>query len=79
METNETRKGKYSKIILKEKKFKKKKPNKEQKIRKNKTYNNEEKPYLKKNEVCLLSPNFKVGEKFHTENQKHWTPNCQLG
>jgi hypothetical protein len=30
METNETRKGKYSKIILKEKKFPKmKKPNKE--------------------------------------------------
>ncbi len=30
METNETRKGKYSKIILKEKKItKKKKPNKE--------------------------------------------------
>jgi hypothetical protein len=30
MGTNETRKGKYSKIILKEKKFtKKKKPNKE--------------------------------------------------
>ncbi len=58
METNETRKGKYSKTILQEKKFtKKKKPNKEQKIRKNKTYNNEEKPYLKKNEVCLLSPN----------------------
>ncbi len=41
MERNETRKGKYSKIIF----FlitKKKKPNKEQKIRKNKTYNNEE-------------------------------------
>ncbi len=64
METNETRKGKYSKIILKEKKItKKKKPNKEQKIRKNKTYNNEEKPYLKKNEVCLLSPNFKLASK----------------
>ncbi len=61
METNETRKGKYSKIILKEKKIpKKKKPNKEQKIRKNKTYNNEEKPCLKKNEACLLSPNFKL-------------------
>jgi hypothetical protein len=29
METNETRKGKYSKIILKEKKLKKKKRNKE--------------------------------------------------
>jgi hypothetical protein len=29
METNETKKGKYNKIILKEKKFKKKKPNKE--------------------------------------------------
>ncbi len=46
------------------KKFtKKKKPDKEQKIRKNKTYNNEEKPYLKKNEVCLLSPNFKLASK----------------
>ncbi len=64
METNETRKGKYSEIILKEKKItKKKKPNKEQKIRKNKSYNNEEKPYLKKNEVCLLSPNFKLASK----------------
>ncbi len=64
METNETRKGKYSKIILKEKKItKKKKPNKEQKIRKNKIYNNEEKPYLKKNEVCFLSPNFKLASK----------------
>ncbi len=32
METNETRKGKYSKIIFKEKKItKKKKPNKERK------------------------------------------------
>ena len=64
METNETRKGKYSKINLREKKItKKKKPNKEQKIRKNKTYNNEEKPCLKKNEVCLLSPNFKLASK----------------
>ena len=64
METNETRKGKYSKIIF----FlitKKKKPNKEQEIRKNKTYNNEEKPYLKKNEVCLLSPNL------HPNKQKY--------
>jgi hypothetical protein len=32
-------------------------------VRKNKTYNNEEKPYLKKNEVCLLSPNFKLASK----------------
>ena len=48
---------------LKEKITKKNKPNKEQKIRKNKTYNNEEKPYLKKNEVCLLSPNFKLASK----------------
>ncbi len=63
METNETRKRKYSKIILKEKNTEKKKPNKEQKIRKNKAYNNEEKPYLKKNEVCLLSPNFKLASK----------------
>ncbi len=64
METNETRKGKYSKKKFKEKKLqKKKKPNQEQKIRKNKTYNNEEKPYLKKNAVCLLSPNFKLASK----------------
>ncbi len=64
METNETRKGKYSFKNLKEKKItKKKKPNKEQKIRKNKTYNNEEKPYLKKNEVCVLSPNFRLASK----------------
>jgi hypothetical protein len=49
METNETRKGKYGKIILKEKKItKKKKPNKEYKIKINKTYNNEEKPLLEK-------------------------------
>ncbi len=40
-----------------------KKPNQESKIRKNKTYNNEEKPCLKKNEVCLLSPNFKLASK----------------
>jgi hypothetical protein len=39
METNETRKGKYIKIILKEFFFPKmNKPNKEEKIRKNKTY-----------------------------------------
>jgi hypothetical protein len=39
METNETRKGKYNKIILKEKKIPNmNKPNKEGKIRKNKTY-----------------------------------------
>jgi hypothetical protein len=55
METNETRKGKYSKKKLKEKKL--------QKRRKNKTYNNEEKPYLKKNAVCLLSANFKLASK----------------
>jgi hypothetical protein len=61
METNETKKGKYSKIILKEKKFTKmKKPNKKLKI---KTYNNEEKPYLKNNEVYFLSPNFKLASK----------------
>ncbi len=65
METNETTKGKYNKIILKEKVITKmKKPNKEYKIRKNKTYNNEEKPYLKKNEVCLLSPHFKLASNF---------------
>jgi hypothetical protein len=33
------------------------------KIRKNKTYNNEEKPCLKKNEVYLLFPNFKLASK----------------
>ncbi len=64
MKINETTKGKYSKIILREKKItNKKKPNKEQKIRKNKSQNNEEKSYLKKNEVCLLSPNFKLASK----------------
>jgi len=47
--------------------------NKEQKIRKNKTYNNEKKPYLKKNEVCLLSPNFKLASKW-TKIQK-WKRN----
>jgi hypothetical protein len=64
METNETRKGKYSEIILKEKKFQKWrnqiKSKKEEKI---KLTNIEEKPYLKKNEVCLLSPNFKLASK----------------
>jgi hypothetical protein len=61
METNETSKGKYSKIILREKKLQ----NEEIKFKKKKkkTYNNEEKPYLKKNEVCLLSPNFKLASK----------------
>jgi len=64
METNETRKGKYSKKNLKEKNITKmKKPNKELKKILNKTYNNEEKPYLKKNEVYLLSPNFKLASK----------------
>jgi len=64
METNETRKGKYSKKNLKEKNITKmKKPNKEFKKNLNKTYNNEEKPYLKKNEVYLLSPNFKLASK----------------
>jgi hypothetical protein len=48
METNETRKGKYSKIILKIEK---------------KLINIEEKPYLKKNEVCFLSPNVKLASK----------------
>jgi len=63
METNETKKGKYNKIILKEKITKMKKPNKDLKNKKNKTYNNEEKPYLKNNEVYLLSPNFKLASK----------------
>jgi hypothetical protein len=49
METNETRKGKYSKIIFK--------------IEKIKLINIEEKPYLKKNEVCLLFPNVKLASK----------------
>jgi collagenase-like PrtC family protease len=53
----------HSKIIFKRKKnqkqiIKNKKQNREQNKRK-KTYSNEKKPYLKKNEVCLLSPNFK--------------------
>jgi len=39
------------------------KPNKELNNNNKKTYNNEEKPYLKKNEVCLLSPNFKLASK----------------
>ncbi len=48
---------------FKRKKFtKKKKPNKEQKFF-YLIYNNEKKPYLKKNEVCLLSPNFKLASK----------------
>ncbi len=63
METNETRKGKYSKIILKEKKLQKRRNQIKSRKQKNKTYNNEEKPYLKKNEVCLLSPNFKLASK----------------
>ncbi len=63
MQTNEGRKAKYSKKKFKEKKItKKKKPNKEQKIRKNESYKNEGKPYLK-NQVCLLSPNFKLASK----------------
>ncbi len=52
MKTNETRKRKYSKKNLKEKKFP--------------IFffiNIEKKPYLKKNEVCLLSPNFKLAFK----------------
>jgi hypothetical protein len=49
METNETRKGKYNKIILKREKIK--------------FINIEEKPYLKKNEVCFLSPNVKLPSK----------------
>jgi hypothetical protein len=40
-----------------------KKPNKELKKILNKTYNNEEKSYLKKNDVYLLSPNFKLASK----------------
>jgi len=36
---------------------------KSKKLKINKTYNNEEKPYLKKNEVYLLSPNFKLASK----------------
>jgi hypothetical protein len=59
METNETRKGEYSKIILKEKKLQKWR----NQIKSKKTYNNEEKPCLKKNEACLLSPNLKLASK----------------
>jgi hypothetical protein len=36
---------------------------KEQNKKIKKNCNNEEKPYLKKNEVCLLSPNFKLASK----------------
>jgi len=60
METNETRKGKYSKKILKEKIYENEENKSRVKNKKKKTYNNEEKPCLKKNEVCLLSPNFKL-------------------
>ncbi len=68
METNETRKGKNSKIILKQKKIiKKKKPNKEQKIRKNKAYNNEEKPYLKRMR-CVF---FLQTSNLHPNKQKY--------
>jgi hypothetical protein len=63
MEKNETRKVKYSKKNLKEKKLQKRRNQIKSRIRKNKTYNNEEKPYLKKNEVCLLSPNFELASK----------------
>jgi hypothetical protein len=73
MKINETRKGKYNKIILKEKRKKqitaKKKQNREQKKREKKTYSNEKKPYLKKNEVCPLFPNFKHASK-QTKIQK---------
>ncbi len=67
-------KGNTGKIILKEKKFtKKKKPNKEQKIRKNKTYNNQEKPYLKNNEVCLAYRYYYLGKKIGTyEVSSRW-------
>jgi len=64
METNETRKGKYNKIILREKKLQNRrnqiKSKKEEKI---KLIIMKKKPYLKKNEVCLLSPNFKLASK----------------
>jgi hypothetical protein len=64
METNETTKGKYNKIILKEKKFQKwRNQIKYKKQEKIKLINIEEKPYLKKNEVCFLSPNFKLAFK----------------
>ncbi len=73
MKINKTRKGKYNKIILKEKRkkqiTKEKKQNREPKKRKKKAYNNEKKPYLKKNEVCLITPNFKPASK-QTKNQK---------
>jgi hypothetical protein len=55
METNETRKGKYNKKNLKEKISK----NEKNQIKSKK----KEKPYLKKNEVCLFSPNFKIASK----------------
>jgi hypothetical protein len=39
-------------------------------MRNNKTYNNEEKPYLNKNEVYLLSPNFKLASKQKYKSEK---------
>jgi len=64
METNETRKGKYNKKNLKEIFFQKwRNQINSKKKEKIKLINIEEKPYLKKNEVCLLSPNFKLAFK----------------
>jgi len=62
METIETRKEKYRKI-LRDKKLQKRRNPKKVGILKNKNKNNEEKTYLKKNEVRLLSPNFKLASK----------------
>ncbi len=50
METNETNKKKCSKIVLKEKKDYKKEESKQKAKKREKTYSNEKKPYLKKNE-----------------------------
>ncbi len=61
METNEIRKGKYSKIILKEKKLQKRRKQIKRENKKNiKLIIMKKNPIWKKNEVCLLSPNFKL-------------------
>jgi hypothetical protein len=63
METIETRKEIYRKILRDKKITKKEETQKKVGIKKNKNKNNEEKAYLKKNEVCFFSPNFKLASK----------------
>ncbi len=57
-------KGNIVKSFEKEKNIKKKKPNKEQKIKINKTYNNEEKPYFR--QTLNLHPN---KQKYNSEKE----------